>query len=417
MVGSVGKWIGKRIGKRIGKSAGRVVIVGGGVMGAATACFLARDHGTQVTVLERDPSYARASSSLSASSIRQQFSTPVNINLSQWSVQFLRRVGTELEVGGEPPQVGLVEPGYLYLAGAAGEAALRAANVVQRAAGVDVMLLDGPALQQRFAWLATGDIRLASLGLRGEGWFDGPALHQAFRRKAIACGVAFVHAGGLTFDTSGNEVHAVVAADGRRFDGAHFVLCAGAWTAPLAAQLGVVLPVTPKKRDVFVFDSPAALPDCPLVIDPSGVWFRPEGRGFICGAPPRAASAGAPTDPDEPPLDNIDHGLFDDVIWPALAARVSAFEALRLRSAWAGYYEMNAFDHNGLAGALPGWANAFTACGFSGHGMQQAPAVGSALAALVAGAETSANRAPSIAALSPQRVIDGRPLHELNVIG
>ncbi len=403
----------------VGNRAAGVVIVGGGVMGAATACFLARDHGAQVTVLERDPAYARASSSLSASSIRQQFSTPVNIALSQWSVEFLRRVGSELEVGGEPPLVGLVEPGYLYLTDAAGEPALRAANAVQRAAGVDVLLLQATQLQQRFDWLATDHITLASLGLRGEGWFDGPALHQAFRRKAIACGAAFVHADGLTFETRGNEVNAVISAGGRRFDGAQFVLCAGAWTAPLAAQLGLALPVAPKKRDVFVFDSPAVLPGCPLVIDTTGVWFRPEGRGFICGAPPRCASAGASADPDEPPLDHIDHGLFDDVIWPALAARVPAFEALRLRSAWAGYYEMNAFDHNGLAGALPGWANAFTACGFSGHGMQQAPAVGSALAALVAGTDVSASAsaAPSIAALSPQRLLDGRALRELNVIG
>jgi glycine/D-amino acid oxidase-like deaminating enzyme len=141
------------------------------------------------------------------------------------------------------------------------------------------------------------------------------------------------------------------------------------------------------------------------------VWFRPEGRGYICGAPPREPWPG---DPDEPPLEAIDHPLFDEVIWPALAARVPAFEALRLRSAWAGYYEMNTFDHNGLAGALPGRDNVFVACGFSGHGMQQAPAVGAALAALVCGGATDV---PSIAALSPRRIAEGRPLVERNVIG
>jgi glycine/D-amino acid oxidase-like deaminating enzyme len=152
------------------------------------------------------------------------------------------------------------------------------------------------------------------------------------------------------------------------------------------------------------------LPGCPLVIDPCGVWFRPEGRGFIGGAPPRVPHPG---DPDEPPLEAIDHALFDAVVWPALAHRVPAFEALRLRSAWAGYYEMNAFDHNGLAGPLPGWGNAFTACGFSGHGMQQAPAVGCALAAQVAG---RACDAPPLGALSPARIAAGRPLRERNVI-
>jgi glycine/D-amino acid oxidase-like deaminating enzyme len=120
-------------------------------------------------------------------------------------------------------------------------------------------------------------------------------------------------------------------------------------------------------------------------------------------------------------LEAIDHTLFDEVIWPILAARVPAFEALRVRSAWAGYYEMNAFDHNGLAGALPGWTNAFTACGFSGHGMQQAPAVGRALAALIAGrtvngAMNDPENGPSIAALAPDRIALNRPLRERNVI-
>jgi glycine/D-amino acid oxidase-like deaminating enzyme len=388
-----------------------VVIVGGGVMGAATACFLARDHRATVTVLERDPTYARASSALSASSIRVQFSQPANIALSRWSLAFLRRVGDELAVGDERPAIGLLEPGYLYLATDTGAEALRANHAVQRDAGAAVALLDPDALRERFGWLRADDVALGALGLStarsGEGWFDGPALLQAFRRRAIAAGARFVSAEAVGFDTAGVRVLAVRTADGTSHGADAVVLAAGAWSAPLAARLGVDLPVRPRKRDVFVFDAPARLPGCPLVIDPSGLWFRPEGRGFLCGAPPRDG------DPDEPPLDAIDHALFDDVVWPALAHRVPAFEALRVRSAWAGYYEMNTFDHNGLAGALPGWANAFTACGFSGHGMQQAPAVGCALAATIAGATCDA---PDLAPLSPARVARGEPLLELNVI-
>jgi glycine/D-amino acid oxidase-like deaminating enzyme len=384
-----------------------VVIVGGGVMGAATACFLARDHGLAVTVLERDPSHARASSALSASSIRQQFSQPANIALSQWSLAFLRRVGEELAIGDHRPAIGLVEPGYLYLASAAGAGTLRANHAVQRAAGADVHLLAPAELQARFPWLAVTDLALGAWGASGEGWFDGPALHQALRRKAIACGARFVAAEDEDFDCRADRVLAVRCRDQRRFAGDAVLLTAGAWTAPLAARLGLALPVAPKKRDVFVVDCPQPLPGCPLVIDPGGVWFRPEGRGFLTGAPPRDG------DPDEPPLHAIDHGLFDDVIWPLLAARVPAFEALRVRSAWAGYYEMNSFDHNGLAGPLPGWANAYTACGFSGHGMQQAPAVGHALAALIAGV---ADTAPMLAELSPARLLGGRRWLERNII-
>ncbi len=385
----------------------RIVIIGGGVMGAATACFLARDHGIAATVLERDPTYARASSALSASSIRQQFSTAVNIALSQWSLAFMRRVGDELALDGERPHIGLVEPGYLYLADTAGSEVLQANHVVQQAAGAAVELLAPAALRERFPWLAVDDLALGAHGVTGEGWFDGPALMQAFRRKAIACGARFVTREVQTFEAQGERLTSVRCADGRIEPADIAVLCAGAWTAPLAAQLGLQWSVRPKKRDVFVLDSPAVLERCPLVIDTSGVWFRPEGRGFIAGAPPRD------DDPDEPPLDRIDHGLFEAVIWPALAARVPAFEALRVRSAWAGYYEMHLFDHNGLAGAVPGWSNVFTACGFSGHGMQHSPAIGSALAALIAGGTSSA---PSIETLSPQRVVAGTPLLERNVI-
>ena len=379
-------------------------------MGAATACFLARDHGVRATVLERDPTHTRASSALSASSIRQQFSQPVNIALSQWSVRFLRRLGDELAMPGERPEIGLVEPGYLFLATLQGEEALRSNHEVQCRAGADVALLRPAELQRRFPWLNSAGVSLASLGLSGEGWFDGPALWQAFRRKAQHHGARFVAAQASEFDVQQGRARAVLCSDGRRFDADAVLLSAGAWTAPLAARLGVELPVRARKRDVFVLDSPAALPGCPLVIDPSGVWLRPEGRGFLAGAPPRQPWPG---DGDEPPLDAIDHGAFEALIWPTLAARVPALEALRVRSAWAGYYEMNLFDHNGLAGALPGWDNVFTACGFSGHGMQQAPAVGSVMAALMAGGRSDA---PALDALSPQRLLDRKPLLERNVI-
>lgn len=392
-----------------------VVIVGGGVMGAATACFLARDHGVAVTVVERDPAGTEASSALSASSIRQQFSQPVNVALSAWSLAFLRRVGDELALpqpggGVERPHIGLVEPGYLYLAGTAQADAMRRVHAVQRGLGADVALLAPEALRARFPWLAADDIALGSLGLSGEGWFDGPALWQAFVRKARACGARWVQASAQGFASQGDRVTAVLCSDGTRVEGEAVVVAAGAWSAPLTAALAVPLPVAAKKRDVFVFDSPALLPGCPLVIDPSGVWFRPEGRGFIAGAPPRQPQPG---DPDGAPLHAIDHALFDEVVWPVLAARVPAFEALRLRSAWAGYYEMNTADHNGLAGPLPGWRNAFAACGFSGHGMQQAPAVGCALAAMIAGAHSDA---PALDALAPGRIERGALLHEDNVI-
>jgi glycine/D-amino acid oxidase-like deaminating enzyme len=311
--------------------------------------------------------------------------------------------------------IGLVQAGYLYLATAQGQAGLLHSHTVQQQAGADVALLQPAELQSRFSWLQVQDIALACLGLSGEGWFDGPALHQAFVRKAKACGVRFIQCQAIDFERRGaHEVKGVLTKCGQRFACGVVLLAAGAWTAPLAAALGFDLPVVPKKRDVFLLESPAhPLQNCPLVIDPSGVWFRPEGSGFLAGAPPRPAATGGPGDPDEAPLEFIDHALFDEVIWPTLAARVPAFEALRVRSAWAGYYEMNTFDHNGLVGRLPGWRNVFTACGFSGHGMQQAPAVGHALAAFIAAAPAAG---PDLQPFDPLRLVSNQPMRELNII-
>jgi FAD-dependent oxidoreductase domain-containing protein 1 len=375
-----------------------LVIIGGGVMGSAIAYFLACEHGVQATVLERDPSYRQASSALSASSIRQQFSTPINIALSQASFELMQPWRDELN---------LVEAGYLYLATAPGASALEQLNAVQRRAGADVRLLDRAALRARWPWLAVDDIALGSWGARGEGWFDGPALHQRLKREAITLGARFVCAQAQRFDIEGSRVHAVLDAQGQRHAADHVLIAAGAWSAPLAAQLNATLPVSAKKRDVFVLDSPASLPNCPLIVDPSGVWMRPEGRCFLAGAPPRGDDA------DDAPLDAIDLEQFDALLWPTLAARIPAFEALRVRSAWAGYYEMNTFDQNGLVGKLPGWDNAFTACGFSGHGLQHALAVGRGMASFIVRGDWGTI---DLQALSPERVLRNEPLREINVI-
>jgi FAD-dependent oxidoreductase domain-containing protein 1 len=395
-----------------------VVIVGGGVMGCATAWFLAREHGVRVTVIERDASYATASSALSVCAIRQQFSTAINIRISQDSLAFYRAIGTELAIGDDAPNIGLVEPGYLYLAATAGGAAvLREQHAMQKQHAVQTALLTPDALAQRYSWLNADDLVLGSLGLStatsGEGWFDGYAALQAFRRGAIAAGVTFVEDEAVDFVVDVHagpaSVRAVHSARGNAYDGDAVVIAAGAWSSRVADQLGVSLPVHARKRDVFAFEADVDLRDAPLVIDPSGVWFRPEvqpGR-FLCGSPPRNG------DPDDVPLDQVDRGLFDEVIWPVLAARVPAFDALRVTSSWAGYYEMNSFDHNGLVGPLAPYTNAYTACGFSGHGLQQAPAVGRGLAELIA---TGEYLTLDLSPLRVSRVADGRPLLEKNVI-
>ena len=386
-----------------------IVIVGGGVMGCALAYQLRTlDRTRSVCVLERDPRYVAASSALSASSIRQQFSQPVNIALSRYGFEFLRSLGERLEVDGERPDVGLVERGYLYLATADGASTLRELNALQRACGADIALLEPAALAARFPWLATDDLALGSLGLRGEGWFDGYALLQALRRKARALGAEFVHAEVVSLAMQGDRVEAVACADGRRIGCGELVDAAGPQAAQVAAMAGVALPVVPLRHSVFVFDSRDALEGVPLVIDPGGFWFRPEGpRRFLVGAPPRDAGT-----PASATLE-VDHAQFDDELWPGLARRVPAFEAIRRGAAWAGFYEMNTFDHNALIGRVPGRANFSALCGFSGHGLQQAAGAGLALAEILV---HGASRTLDVSSLGVERIAARRPVLERNVI-
>ncbi len=390
--------------------AGRkVVIIGGGAVGSAIACFLLGDplFAGEVTVVERDPSYARASSALSASSIRQQFSTAINIEIGMFGIEFLRDIGARLAVGGDRPDIGLVEGGYLFLASEAGRAILEDNHRLQRSLGADVVLLDPPALQARFPWISAEGVAAASLGLSGEGWFDGYSLLQAYRRKARSLGATYVAAEACGFDRKGARISAVRLAAGSAVPCDVVVNAAGPWAREPAAWLALDLPVRARRRSVFVFTCPTPIEGAPLLIDPSGVYFRPEGRGFICGTSPDPAN-----DPDDLPLEP-DHGVFEETIWPVLAQRVPAFEALRQASAWAGYYELNTFDCNGIVGSPPEVPNLVFANGFSGHGLQQSPAVGRGVAELIA---HGGYRTLDLSPLDYGRIAANRPLLEKNVV-
>jgi FAD-dependent oxidoreductase domain-containing protein 1 len=391
----------------------RVAIIGGGAIGSAIACFLSEDAADfDITVIERDFTYAKASSALSASSIRQQFSSPINIRMSQFGIEFLRDIGNRLQVEEWRPDIGLVEPGYLYLASAAGEAQLRDNHQVQRAHDVDVALLAPDELRLRFPWLGVDGVALGSLGLGGEGWYDGYSVLQAFRRKALSRGVRYLQATACGFDRDARSLN-VTGVQVRREAGNAVIECdlavdaGGPWAAAVARWAGIELPVRARRRSVFGFTCPTGLPACPLLIDTSGIWFRPEGDRFICGfSPPEHL------DPDEPALE-VEYPAFDDFVWPALAARVPAFEAIRMKGAWAGYYEMNTFDHNAILGRHPACGNLYFAAGFSGHGLQQSPAVGRGIAELI---REGRYRSLDLSELGFDRIIENRPLLERNVI-
>jgi glycine/D-amino acid oxidase-like deaminating enzyme len=386
-----------------------VVIVGGGVIGSSVAYFLRlSDPTVQVTVIERDPTYARSSSALSAASIRQQFSTPLSVRMSLFGIDFLRSIGERLEVNGERPSIDLHEGGYLFLATPPGAATLRENHALQCQLGADISLLDAGQLKARFPWLNTEDLAAGAFGESGEGWFDGYGLVRALRRKAQALGARYVASDVIGMERDGPRARAVRAANGETYACDVVVSAAGAWSRPVAKMLGIELPVHARRRSIFNVSSPARLERAPLLIDPGGVYFRPEGNTYLCGTSPSAEN-----DPDDLPLDEVDHALFDDVIWPALAHRVPGFEALRVERCWSGYYEYNVLDQNAIIGPHPDVANCIFATGFSGHGLQQGPATGRGVSEwILHGRYETLDLSP----LDWTRVLEGRPIVEKNVV-
>jgi FAD-dependent oxidoreductase domain-containing protein 1 len=382
-------------------------VIGGGVMGSALAYWLTRlEPSVRVTVVERDPAYEFASSALSAASIRQQFSTAVNVKISQASIEFLRNAADELECNGEKPDIMLREHGYLYLAGVDGAAHMRRAHAMQKACQAEVALMNRADLAGRFGWLHTADLALGSLGLSGEGWFDGYALLMAFARKARRQGARYVTADVCAMAIDGKRVTEVALSDGSRIRCDHVVNAAGPWARRVAAMAAVELPVFARRRSVYVVSCPTAMTPFPLLIDPSGFWVRPEGTKFIAGLAPS-------DDLDDQPL-RPDYDAFESRLWPALAHRIPAFEEARLERAWAGYFEMNTFDHNAILGAHESLDNLLFMNGFSGHGMQQAPVIGRGIAELILHGRFVTI---DLSALSFARIAQNRPLYEANVIG
>ena len=383
-----------------------VVIVGGAAVGSSIAYFLTHDLGFagSIAVIERDPTYAHAATTLSAASIRQQFSTPENIRMSRFGVAFFRDLKARF---GPDADISFRERGYLLMAGDGGADTLIANHVVQEAEGADIVLLDSDALAAKFPWLSVSDLTLGAFGRTGEGWFDAHSLLTLLRTAARAKGARYIHGEVTGISRGGTRITGVTLANSERIACGALVNAAGPQAGDVAALAGIMLPVEPRKRSVFVVACGTPFPGMPLMVDPSGVWVRPEGEMYICGVSP-------PEDADPRATDfEVDFPLFDDVVWPALAHRVSALETLKLQRAWAGHYDYNTFDQNAVIGRHPEIANFIFANGFSGHGLQQSPATGRAVAELIARGKFISL---DLSIFGYERVAERRAVRELNVI-
>ncbi|RWP00451.1 FAD-binding oxidoreductase [Mesorhizobium sp.] len=384
-----------------------IVIIGGAIVGSSVAYYL-REQGFSGTIalVERDPKFAHAATTLSMASIRQQFSIPENIRLSQFTLKLFRRLKEEF---GADADIGFREGGYLILAGEDGLPILKSNHEAQMAEGADIVLEDADQLTRRFPWLSTEGISAGAYGRTGEGWFDAHAMLTLFRKALRQKKVDFITADVTAIARDGNRVTGVSLGNGETLEAGIVVNAAGPNAGKVAAMAGLELTVEPRKRNVFVFEAREKYADMPLLVDPSGIYVRPEGSVYLTGGAEPEEGDRAP----DPGDFEVNWPLFEEVIWPVLATRIPAFEAIKPTRAWAGHYDYNTLDQNAVIGPHPEVGNFIFANGFSGHGLQQAPAVGKALAELIV---HGGYRTVDCSAFGYGRVAEGRAFRELNVI-
>lgn len=386
-----------------------VIIVGGAVIGSSAAWFLTGrdDFKGRVLVIEKDPNYEFCSTTLSAASIRQQFSTPINIEMSGFGIEFLRNLKRDLD---PDVDISFHEKGYLVLATESGRDILRQNHATQTKLGADIVWMEPDELAAKYPWMNTSDLAAACWGRTGEGWFDAYSLMQSFRKQARCQGADYIDGEVVEVLRDGDQVTGVVLKDGRRFGCGALVNAAGTGGSKVARMAGLEIPVEPRKRCIFVFDCRDAADinaACPMLIDPSGLYVRPEGDLFITGIAP-------PADRDPECWDfEVDYSLFDDIIWPGLYERCERFEAIKMVNAWAGHYSYNLLDQNAIIGPHPEVKNFFFANGFSGHGLQQSPAVGRGLSELIVAGHY---QTLDMSVFGYERIRDNAPVLELNVI-
>lgn len=378
-----------------------VIIVGGAIMGAATAYHLTRlDPALDVVVFERDPTYRRSSTLLSDGNVRVQFNLEENIRISQHTLEVLETFADDMAVDDVRPEVSARHQGNLFLADEAGREHAMAGMNRQQELGCDVVWLDAMEIAERWPAYAAEGVIGGTFGPR-DGSVDPHALLQGYRRKAISQGADFIASDVGALTTDGKRVTGVRLTDGGTATAGVVVNCAGAWSPALARTIGIDLPVIPVMRNVYVVDTMIPTRDLPSVFLPSGLYVIPEqDRTFALGW-------SLPGDPVG--FDFVfDRGRFERLLWPELVNHMQAFEALHVASGWAGLYAVNTLDGNAIVGEWPELAGAYVCTGFSGHGFQQAPAVGRHLAELVLGREPSLD----LARLGPRRVLEGEPLNE-----
>ena len=388
-----------------------VILIGGAMYGSSIAWWLSRDPGFDGSILlvERDLSFEFAATSHTNSCIRQQFSNTTNIQISQFGAEFINNFQSYFDHDPRVPHIPIQSFGYMYQANTAADAEnLRQSQVVQAQLGAGTRHMTAAEIQAEYPFYNVDDITAGNHNTANEGYFDGGTIFDWCKRVAQEKGAEYVQNEGVAINRQADRIHSVTLASGETLSRGLLVNCTGPRGAHTARMAGINLPVEPRKRYSVIFDAEQPLDrDLPLTIDPSGVHMRSEGRYYLAGCPP---DDDAPVAYDD---FNQDHSIWQEKVWPILAARVPKFEAIKLINSWAGHYDYNTFDQNAIIGPHHEVENFLFANGFSGHGLQQSMAVGRGLAEFIT---YGAFRSIDLSPFAYKRIAEGNPLVEKAVI-
>jgi glycine/D-amino acid oxidase-like deaminating enzyme len=390
-----------------------VVIVGGAVMGSSTAYWLSenRDFKGKVLVIERDSTYHFAPSARAASCIRQQFSQPINVLISQFGVEFVRGFRDRMQKhypNEVAPDLAFKEHGFLYCWKPEHAEKARARAELQRSHGAHTLFLTPGDIKQRFPWANVDDLGGASWATEAEGWFDNIGLLNGLRHAAKDNDVEYIDNEVTAIDRVGDRITGVRLATGDTVGCGTLVNTAGGRGRIVANMAGLDIPVERRKRDLFVFASDKPVTGrMPHIIDITGVFCRPEGQFFLTGYSP-------PID-EEAALDDYEtrHEDFDEVLWPAVMNRVPQFDAIKVQRFWSCHYDYNTLDYNAIIGPHTDVKNFLFCNGYSGHGLQQSPAVGRAMSELVIYGKY---QTLDLSEMSFERVTENKPFLEEAII-
>ncbi len=391
-----------------------IVIVGGAIMGSSAAWFLTenKDFDGRVLVVERDSTYAACSTTHTNSCMRQQFSTELNVRISQFAADFVKNLRPYMGGDDRVPELSIHNFGYMYLADTGDFAdVLRESQKVQLATGAATQLMSPEQIAENYPFYNVDDIVLGSINTVDEGYWDGSTVFDWWRRSARERGVEYVQneVVAISKNAAGTRVESITLKSGEVISCGKVLNASGPRAVLTSRMAGIELPVEPRKRFTWMFTAENPLDrDLPLTIDPSGVHFREVGNGIY--------QAGGHSDID-PAVDyddyNMDLSIWQDHIWPAIATRVPQFEAIKVTSEWAGHYAYNTFDHNAIMGPHTDVENFYFLNGFSGHGLQQSPAMGRGTAEMLVHGEY---RSLDMSPFNYERIVNNTPIIEKAII-